>query len=176
MYVYPTFTQTVEDVYAGLDAAWRFFSGINKHIILDNASAMVVRTSATDPGLNRDFRDYTNERQLFADTARVQHPKDKPRVENQVPYVRERWFAGESFGSDLVEIRRHAETWCREVAGARVQGTTRRVPREVYETEERPHMHRRPKCSTASSGWVPDLPGQIHDFLRARRTTFVSVP
>lgn len=50
MYVYPTFTQTVEDVCAGLDAAWRFFSGITKHIILDNASAMVVRASATDPG------------------------------------------------------------------------------------------------------------------------------
>ncbi len=145
MYVYPTFTQTVEDVCAGLDAAWRFFSGITKHIILDNASAMVVRASATDPGLNRAFRDYTNERQLFADTARVQHPKDKPRVENQVPYVRERWFAGESFGSDLVEIRRHAETWCREVAGARVHGTTRRVPREVYETEERPHMQPAPE-------------------------------
>jgi transposase len=140
MYVYPTFTQTVEDVCAGLDAAWRFFGGKPKHIILDNASAMVVRASATDPGLNRGFRDYTDARQLFADTARVRHPKDKARVENQVPYVRERWFAGEAFGPDLAEIRRQAETWCREVAGARVHGTTRRVPRDVYESEERPAM------------------------------------
>jgi hypothetical protein len=28
MYVYPTFTQTTEDVCAGLDAAWRFFDGL----------------------------------------------------------------------------------------------------------------------------------------------------
>jgi len=35
MYVYPTFTQTVEDVCAGLDAAWRFFGGKPKHIIYD---------------------------------------------------------------------------------------------------------------------------------------------
>ncbi len=69
-------------------------------------------------------------------------------MENQVPYVRERWFPGESFGSALVEILRHAETWCREVAGARVHGTTRRVPREVYETEERPHMQPGPRASS----------------------------
>jgi transposase len=145
MYVYPTFTQTVEDVCAGLDAAWRFFGGTPKHVVLDNASAMVVRASATDPGLNRAFRDYTDARKIFADTARVRHPKDKAKVENQVPYVRERWFAGEAFGTDLVEIRRQAETWCRDVAGARVHGTTRRVPRDVYESEERGHMQPAPE-------------------------------
>jgi hypothetical protein len=32
---------------------------------------------------------------------------------------------------------RHAEWWCRDVAGSRVHGTTRRVPREVFEAEER---------------------------------------
>jgi transposase len=153
MYVYPTFTQTVDDVCAGLDAAWRFFGGMPKHIILDNASSMVVRASATDPGLNRAFRDYSDARQLFADTARVRHPKDKARVENQVPYVRERWFDGETFGPDLKEIRRQAETWCREVAGARVHGTTRRVPREAYESEEKPHMQPAPESDFDVPHW-----------------------
>jgi transposase len=144
MFVWPTFTQTVEDVCAGLDAAWRFFGGVPKHVILDNASSMVVRASKTDPTLNRAFRDYTNARGIFADTARVRHPRDKARVENQVPYVRERWFAGEIFAADLVELRGHAEAWCRDVAGARVHGTTRQVPREVYERDEQPHMQPAP--------------------------------
>jgi transposase len=76
MHVWPTFTQTVEDVCAGLDAAWHFFGGVPKHIILDNASSMVIRASKTDPTLNRAFRDYTAARQVFADTARVRTPKD----------------------------------------------------------------------------------------------------
>jgi transposase len=97
-----------------------------------------VRASRTDPTLNAAFADYTTARALFADTARVRHPRDKPRVENQVAYVRERWFAGEVFPSDLALIREHAARWCREVAGARVHGTTRRVPRDVYDAEERP--------------------------------------
>jgi transposase len=144
MHVWPTFTQTVEDVCAGLDAAWRFFGGVPKHIILDNASSMVVRASKTDPTLNRAFRDYTDARHVFADTARVRHPRDKARVENQVPYVRERWFAGEVFTADLTEIRRHAQVWCCDVAGARVHGTTRQVPRDVYNRDERSQMQPAP--------------------------------
>lgn len=144
MHVWPTFTQTVEDVCAGLDAAWRFFGGVPKHVVLDNASSMVVRANKTDPTLNRAFRDYTEARRIFADTARVRHPRDKARVENQVPYVRERWFAGEVFAADMVEMRRHAQVWCREVAGARVHGTTRQVPHDVYERDERPHMQPAP--------------------------------
>jgi transposase len=153
MYVHPTHTQTVADVCAGLDAAWRFFGGVPKHVILDNATAMVVRASATAPGLNRAFRDYTEARSVFADTARVRHPKDKARVENQVPYVRERWFAGEVFGSDLVAIRRHAEAWCRDVAGGRVHGTTRQVPRDTYERDERPHMQPAPEAPYDVPHW-----------------------
>ena len=153
MHVWPTFTQTVEDVCAGLDAAWRFFGGVPKHVILDNASSMVIRASKTDPTLNRAFRDYTEARKLFADTARVRTPKDKARVENQVPYVRERCFAGEVFTADLGAIRRHAEAWCRDVAGARVHGTTRQVPREVYERDERPHMQPAPATAFDVPHW-----------------------
>jgi transposase len=153
MFVWPTFTQTVADVCAGLDAAWAFFGGVPKNVVLDNATTMVVRASHTDPTMNPAFQDYTTARSLFADTARVRHPKDKPRVENQVPYVRERWFAGETFQPDLASIREHAATWCRDVAGARVHGTTRRVPRDVYETQERPHMQPAPTSAFDVPHW-----------------------
>ena len=36
-----------------------------------------------------------------------------------MPFVRERWFAGESFGDDLAVLRAAAEHWSREVAGVR---------------------------------------------------------
>jgi hypothetical protein len=40
----------------------------------------------------------------------VRSLKDKPRVENQVAFVRESWFAGETF-TNLEHIRASAETW-----------------------------------------------------------------
>jgi hypothetical protein len=102
----------------------------------------------------------------------------KARVENQVPYVRERWFAGESFGPRLAEIRRHAETWCRDVAGARVHGTTRRVPGEVYETEERSHMQPAPTVPFDEPLWStakvhPDHHVQVQKALYSVPTRFI---
>jgi hypothetical protein len=73
------------------------------------------------------------------DPARVRHPKDKPHVESGVRYARERWWKGSHF-ADLTDARQKAERWCREVAGLRVHGTTRRLPRVVFEDEERQHL------------------------------------
>ena len=139
-FVWPTFHQTVEALCEGLDAAWRFFGGVVKRVVLDNMSAAIVRADAKDPGVNPAFAEYAQARGFFVDPARVRHPQDKARVENQVPYVRERWFAGESFSDDLAVLRESAQRWCLDVAGARIHGTTRRVPREVFEAEERGHL------------------------------------
>ena len=138
-FVWPSFEQTTEAVCAGLDAAWRFFGWVPRVILPDNMSAMVSKADDLAPALVPAFLDYVQARGLFVDAARVRSPKDKARVENQVPYVRESWFDGESFAS-LEDARAHAETWCRDVAGMRVHGSTREVPREVFERDERPKM------------------------------------
>ncbi len=140
MFVWPTFTQTVEALCEGLSAAWRFFGGVVQRIVPDNTTAAVIRADPKQPTLNRAFAEYAQAYGFFVDPARVRHPQDKPRVENQVPYVRERWFAGETFSADLSELRPSAATWCRDVAGARIHGTTRQVPREVFERMEKPAL------------------------------------
>jgi hypothetical protein len=90
---------------------------------------------------------------LFVDPARVRSPKDKPRVENQVPYVRESWFDCETFAS-LDDARESAERWCREVAGARVLGTTRQVPAELFEAVEKPTMKPAPTTPFDVPDWI----------------------
>jgi len=85
------------------------------------------------------FLDYVQTRGIFVDPARIRSPKDKPRVENQVAYVRESWFDGETF-TDLDDARESAAQWSRDVAGLRVHGTTRQVPREVFEATEKSAM------------------------------------
>ena len=139
MFVWPTFEQTTEAVCAGLEAAWRFFGAMARVLVPDNMSAIVAKADPLSPTITPAFLDYAQARGIFVDAARVRSPRDKGRVENQIAYVRESCFDGESLTS-LGDARRHAEWWSREVAGGRVHGTTRRVPREVFEREERPHM------------------------------------
>lgn len=139
MFVWPILTMTVKDVCEGLDAVWRFFGGIPKRLVIDNASSMVTVANAQMPVLQRSFQEYAQARGLLVDPARVRRPQDKGRVENAVPYVCERWFAGERF-LDLDDARRSAATWSDEIAGARIHGTTRQVPRDVFAAEEKMHL------------------------------------
>lgn len=138
-FVWPTFEQTTEAVCEGLDRAWMFFGGIAASLIPDNTKAMVKEVDALSPTLVAAFLDYVQARDLFVDAARVRSPKDKARVENQVAYVRESWFDGETFTS-IDDARESARRWCSDVAGTRVHGTTCKVPREVFESVEKPLM------------------------------------
>jgi len=139
MFVMPMFSQTTEAVCAGLDEAWRFFGGITKRIVPDNMSAIVDDANPESFKLVDAFAEYAEVRGFFVDPARVRHPKDKPRVENQVAFVRESCFEGEEFLS-IGDAQRHAAEWCENRAGMRVHGTTRRVPKEVFETVEKPTL------------------------------------
>jgi transposase len=138
-FVWPTFVQTTEAVCDGLDRAWWFFGAMAKTIVPDNMSSVIKVPGALNPTLVASFLDYVQARGIFVDPARVRSPKDKPRVENQVAYVRESWWDGETF-TDLDDARRSAEHWSREIAGMRVHGTTRKVPREAFEETERSAM------------------------------------
>lgn len=177
-FVYPSWEQTTEAVTAGLDAAWAFFDGVVQRIVPDNTTAMILRASPTEPELNRSFREYADARGLLVDPARVRKPQDKGRVENQVPYVRERWFAGERFPSEIERIREHAQRWCRDVAGMRVHGTTRRVPADVYRQSEKPAMQPAPTEPFDVPQWTsakvhPDHHVQVHKALYSLPTRYI---
>jgi transposase len=155
MFVWPSFLQTTAAVCEGLERAWAFFGAMARTLLPDNCKAMVSTPDAHEPKLVAAFAEYVQARGIFVDPARVRRPKDKARVENQVPYVRESWFEGEDF-QELSEMRRSAEVWCRETAGGRIHGTTRRVPREMYEGEERPAMQPPPSTPFDVPIWVEE--------------------
>jgi transposase len=135
-FAWPLLQQTLAESIAGLEAAWQFFGGVPKRLILDNFSAAIAGPDALEPRPTRGFIEYSQERGFLCDPARVRRPKDKPHVERGIQYLRERFFKGGSFRS-LDDCREQAERWCSEVAGLRVHGTTRQLPREVFETDER---------------------------------------
>ncbi|MGH7282140.1 MAG: IS21 family transposase, partial [Polyangiaceae bacterium] len=139
-FVWPTFSQTTHAVIEALEAAWKFFDGMPKTLVPDNASSMVVGVDATSPKLNEVFAEYTQARGIFVDPARVRRPRDKAKVERNVTYVRDGWFAGETTCKSIFDWRRSAEAWCRDVAGSRVHGTTRKVPRDEYALVEKAAM------------------------------------
>jgi transposase len=142
-FVWLTFRQTIDDVIAGCEAAWAFYDGVFATVIPDNMKTIVENADALEPRLNQAFVEYAQSRGFVIDPARVRSPQDKPRVERAVPFVRNSFFAGETF-VDLADARHRVETWCRERAGMRVHGTIQARPAEVFRVAEQHRLRRAP--------------------------------
>ncbi|HET8658253.1 MAG TPA: hypothetical protein VFM55_04545 [Micromonosporaceae bacterium] len=113
MFVWLTFTQTLDALIAGCEAAWPFFGGV----------------------FRVGWLDYAQHCGFVTDPARVRHAKDKPRVERTVQYVRSSFWAGEQF-VDLADAQGRAVAWCTGRAGQRVHGTTHARPAQVFAERE----------------------------------------
>jgi Integrase core domain len=138
-FVWLSFRQDLAAVIAGFEAAWAFFGGVFKVVIPDNMSVIVDRAHPTDPRFTRAITEYAQARGFVIDPARVRHPDDKPRVERMVPFVRNSFFAGESFAG-LADAQRRAEAWCTGRAGQRIHRATRCRPAELFRVEEAPAL------------------------------------
>jgi len=135
MFVWLSFTQTLAAFVAGCEAAWVFFGGVFKVLIPDNASAIVADADAVNPRFTAGWLDYAQYCGFATDAARVRSPKDKPKVERAVQYVRGNFFAGEHF-TGLAGAQARAQAWCQDVAGMRIHGTTCARPAEVFAEHE----------------------------------------
>jgi transposase len=80
MFVWLTFAQTLEAIVAGCEAGWRFFGGVFKVLVPDNASAIVADADAVNPRFTVGWLDYAQHCGFATDPTRVAHPKDKPRA------------------------------------------------------------------------------------------------
>lgn len=85
MFVWLSFSQTLEAVIAGCEAAWEFFGGVFKVLIPDNMSAVVADADPVNPKLTVGWLDYAQHCGFVTDTARVRHAKDKQVVSYCAP-------------------------------------------------------------------------------------------
>jgi len=148
VFVWLTFSQTLDAVIGGCEAAWRFFGGVFKVLVPDNMSTVVAHADSVNPRFTVGWLEYAQARGFATDPARVAHPQDKPRVERMVQYVRNNFFAGEDF-VDLADAQACAALWCAEKAGQRIHGTTYARPAVVFAEQEAPLLLAAPQSPYA---------------------------
>ena len=161
LFVWPCLRTTTADVIAGLEAAWAFFGGIFPIVLPDNPRTIVSHADPLAPVFNAELLEYSQARGFVLDPARVRHPKDKPHVERAVPYVRHDGFAAERY-LDLQSAQKGLARWCREVAGQRRHGTTRRRPAEAFEADEKALLLPPPTEPYDTPHWVELKVGHDH--------------
>src|SRR5512135_3419433 len=108
---------------------------------------------------------------VLIDPARADKPKDKPRVERPMPYVRDSFWAGRSFAS-LEQMQAAAQVWARQVAGRRsCRPLGGAAPLAVFEAVEAPAL--RPLSATPFelASWSTPKVGRTVTSRSARRCT-----
>jgi transposase len=136
LFVYPVLKM---DQAAWVDAhvaAFSFFCGCVRRVVLDNLKTGVLKPDIYDPKINRSYAELANHYHVLVDPARVAHPKDKPRIEAVQKYIRSSFYAGREFPSLAVMVA-EARRWSSEVAGRRapraLEGAT---PSELFSAVE----------------------------------------
>jgi transposase len=99
-------------------AAFEFFGGVPARLVPDNLKTGVARPDLYDPKINKTYAELASHYGCLVDPARASKPKDIPRVERPMQYVRDSFWRGREFTS-LEQMQAAAVAWCREVVGVR---------------------------------------------------------
>jgi transposase len=137
MFVYVVHNMSQEAWIQAHVEAFGFFDGTPALLVIDNLKTGVLKPDLYEPQINRGYAELATYYGLLIDPCRAGKPKDKPRVERPIPYIRDSFFAGRDF-DDLEEMNQAAKSWCLCVAGQRVHGTTGQRPLDLFQRVEAP--------------------------------------
>lgn len=118
MFVRPVLSMDQRSWTASHVAAFEFFDGVPARLVPDNLKTGVTKPDLYDPKINRAYAEMAGHYGCLVDPARALKPKDKPRVERPMPYVRDSFWRGRTF-DDVTHMQTAAVVWCTNVAGRR---------------------------------------------------------
>jgi hypothetical protein len=118
--------------------AFNYFGGIPKSVKIDNLKAAILEANFYEPVYQKLYKAFCDHYGFQSLPCRIYQPNDKGKVESGIKYVKNNFFAGRQFkNSD--DVDRQLSKWL-ERANYRVHGTTRKIPREEFNSCEKSHL------------------------------------
>ncbi len=137
------FNQTVETFIQCHINAFKSFGGVPKIIKIDNLKAAILEANFYEPVHQQYYKKFADYYQFFSLPCRVRKPQEKGKTESAIKYAKNNFFAGRSF-ANYEQLTSELNDWLEYKCNARVHGTTRRVPKEFFEQEEREYLIKLP--------------------------------
>lgn len=131
--------QTMMTVVRGLEEAFGYFGGVPAELLFDQMKAVIIEDHRNDGGRlleNPEFLRFAAHWGFRIRACRAYRAKTKGKVERPVAYVRGNFVYGREFLGDG-DLDAQRLTWLDRTANVRIHGTTKEVPRERFERDER---------------------------------------
>jgi transposase len=131
--------QDMRSLFAGLEAAFGVFGGVPREILFDQMRAVITADFRLEGGrlvANEEFLRFAAHWGFRPRACRPYRAQTKGKVERPVRYMRDNFVYGRTFVGDA-HLAEELTRWLARANG-RVHATTREVPRERFEREERP--------------------------------------
>ncbi|MFH1726875.1 MAG: IS21 family transposase [Pseudomonadota bacterium] len=132
--------------------AFLHFGGVPKKVTIDNLKAGVLEANFYDPTYQKEYLEFSKHYNFLPNTCRPYKPKDKAMVENGIKYFKNNFMAGRTF-KDINDCKEKSRKWMEEKS-LRIHGTTKKVPGEVFENEEKNKLHKLPFEIFDTSEWT----------------------
>lgn len=136
MYCEIVFNQEVKTFIRCHENAFRYFGGVPKMVKTDNLKAAILEANFYEPVYQREYQEFSKHYGFSSIPCRVKTPTDKAKIESGVKYVKNNFFKGRSLKT-YEEYKDGLKSWLDEICNVRIHGTTKKIPKEVFETEEK---------------------------------------
>jgi len=115
--------------------AFNYFGGIPQYIKIDNLKAAILKANFYEPIYQELYKNFAYHYGFHPLPCRVRRPNDKGKVESGIKYVKNNFFLGRKFSGEK-DLKERLFKWYTRT-NQRIHGTTRKVPKEVFEKEEK---------------------------------------
>jgi transposase len=119
--------------------AFSFIGGVPRTVKLDNLKAAVIKNTRYDLEFTRDFLSFSQHYNFVIKPCSPFEPNQKGKVESGVGYVKKNFLSGRTF-TDLSDLRTQLKDWMINIANARTHGTTKKVPRAAFASDEKSYL------------------------------------
>ncbi len=127
LYVFFSHSQKQEYLQMGLLAAFEYFGGCPKELVVDNMLTAVTERVGKIIRFNETFLDFLRPFKITPRACNVRAPYEKGKVENAIKYIRQNFWPLRNF-TDIGDVQSQMHDWLDTVANIRIHDTTGERP------------------------------------------------
>ncbi len=127
LYVFFSHSQKQEYFHMGLLAAFQYFGGCPREIVVDNMMTAVTERVGSIIRFNEIFLDFLRPFKITPRACNVRAPHEKGKIENAIKYIRQNFWPLRTF-TNITDVQRQVNDWLDTVANVRIHQTTGERP------------------------------------------------